>query len=252
MKRFIGVAVIALFVCANFAACSKEATNTPAREKRITKIVSEDNFSGDIEESTITFKYDSRGRLVESTDIGTGYLGGWSSVAKYEWTDTAVIYTEDYLYNDIPYTYEYKYILLSNGLVGTLDYGAGYSEDLSYNADGRYNADGLWEWEGDKLVCIYDDYMSAYTYGEPCKSGYAPLFTIYGNVLFFAHPELIGARTKQLPIGCTHTGYFNKDAKPYSTTYDYEFDAEGYVTKIVCTNIYDSYTHIFTDIITWE
>lgn len=245
-----------VFLCAHFAACSKATTDATAREKRITKIVSEYIFNGLTDESSITFKYDSRGRLAESSAMGKSYMSEWSSEwsseVTYKWTDTAIIYTENYEYENIPYVYEWTYILLSNGLVGTLDYGAGYSEDLSYNADGRYNAFGLWVWEGDKLMCTYSDYMSVYTYGEPCKSGYAPLFTVYDNSLFLVHPELIGVRTKQLPIGCTHTGYFDKEAAPYSTTYEYEFDAEGYVVKIVRTNIFDNYSHIYTDIFTWE
>ena len=249
--RIISVAVMAAFVCANLVACSKETTDVPAGKKRITKIVSEDIFNGITDESTITFKYDSEGRLIESSEKGTSYMSEWSSEIKYKWTDTAIVYTENYEYNNLPYTYEWTCTLLPNGKVGTLN--DGYSnEDLTYNEDGRYDASGLWAWEGDKLMCTYSDYMSAYTYGETCKSGYAPLHTIYGSYLLLIHPELIGAQTNQLPISCTHTGYFNKEAQPYSSTYEYEFDSEGYVTKIVRTDTYDSYTHTFTDIITWE
>jgi hypothetical protein len=44
-----------------------------------------------------------------------------------------------------------------------------------------------------------------------------------------------------------------QNASPYTSTYEYEFDSEGYITKMVVTERFDDgrvATH--TDIVTWE
>lgn len=269
--KSIGAAVMAVLVCANFASCSKDAVDgNPsvdgdpfstvkeyASEKKLTKIVSEYSSYGKTQTQTTAFKYDSDGRLVESVQEGESSNNEeWSGVAEYKWTNTAISYKEKYVYKDghmnIPNTYECRYEV-SKGLVREMDYAGDDVESVSYNKDGRYDGEETWEWDGDKLMCTYSDYMSVYTYGEPCKSGYYPFCSIDSSALFYAHPELLGVRTKQLPVSCRSTAYYVQDLKPYSSTYEYEFDAEGYVIKQKTTEVHeDGYTRVYIDSYTWE
>uniref|UniRef100_UPI004056D120 hypothetical protein n=1 Tax=Alistipes sp. TaxID=1872444 RepID=UPI004056D120 len=256
--RFIGMAVMAMLVSANLASCSKEDGNSSgfvnddANEKKITKIVSESIVYGQTSQATTTFKYDSNGRLVESIEEHKGSEEG-RSVAEYVWTNNSVIYTEESESKWGSRTYHCKY-KLSNGLVRSVDYGDGDSENLSYNEDGRYDNEGTWEWDGDKLMCVFGDYKKLYTYGEPCKSGYYyPIASIDASDLFLAHPQLLGIRTKQLPVSCKGSGYYAQDLSPYTSTYEYEFDAEGYIIKMIVEEKFDNGTiNTFTDTITWE
>ena len=255
--RSIVMAAIAVLVSANFVACSKDAIGDPfstikkyANEKKLVKIVSENVAYGSTEE-TVTFKYDNNGRLVETIANGRNSYSEWISVAEYVWTNDAVIYREEETSGNECRIYERKY-KISNGLVRKI-YDVDEEYPLSYNRDGRYNEDGLLEWNGDKLMCTFGDYMSVYTYGEPCKNGYLPFFSFDSSSLFLAHPELLGVRTKQLPQSCRSTAYYAQNIDPYSSTYEYEFDADGYVTKQKVTEIYESgYTLVFTDNFTWE
>ena len=263
--RFLRVVLATALVCANFASCRTDVTvdsfpdnpfGDDANEKKLVKIVSESVVYGQTTEETITFKYDSEGKLIETVEKGKTNYEEWSGIAEYVWTNDAVIYREDYTYksshDNINETYECKY-QLSNGLVRSLDYGGGDIEYLSYNKDGRYDNEKTWEWDGDKLKCIYGDYKSVYTYGEPCTSGYYPFCSIDAGTLFFAHPELLGVRTKQLPTSCVATGYYDSYVKPYSSTYEYELDLEGYVVKVVVTTIYeDNQIETYVETFTWE
>ncbi|MBP3551068.1 MAG: hypothetical protein J6J57_05430 [Alistipes sp.] len=268
MKKlgFIGMAVMAMLVSANLSSCSKEDGNSSgfvnkyANEKKITKIVSESVTYAQTSRTTTTFKYDSNGRLIETIDEYKGPNNQEESrgIAQYTWTNTAVIYTEEYEiksthHGNFTETYKFKYGL-SNGLVRSVDYGDGDSENLSYNEDGRYDNEGTWEWNGDKLICVLGDYKVLYTYGEPCKSGYYyPIADIDASALFLAHPELLGVRTKQLPVSCKGSGYYAQDVSPYTSTYEYEFDTEGYIIKTIVTRKFDNGSiHTFTDTITWE
>ena len=59
----------------------------------------------------------------------------------------------------------------------------------------------------------YDEYGYIYdytiTYEKSCRKGYFPLSIImdleFNFYLYFAHPELLGLRTSQLPASVTYT-----------------------------------------------
>ena len=52
-----------------------------------------------------------------------------------------------------------------------------------------------------------------------------------GDILFNAHPELVGARITYLPSNMTSTNE--------RTTFDYELDADGYIKS--CTIVEEEY-----------
>ena len=81
-------------------------------------------------------------------------------------------------------------------------------------------------------MSIYDGSDKyTFTYGESCEKGYYPLIPYFMGyrsptemMLFMAHPEITGMRTKQLP---TRMG---------GITFTYEFDKEGYISKLGVNN----------------
>ncbi|MBR5002239.1 MAG: DUF4595 domain-containing protein [Bacteroidaceae bacterium] len=116
-------------------------------------------------------------------------------------------------------------------------------------------------WDNDKLISVTEEdentytnskeiYDYTFTYDQTCKKGYFPLYMCYlgrdevpdSDDITIVHPELFGLRTKQLPA--TVCG------GPYSVaeTFAYEFDKDGYISKIIVTSgIYKwSYT------LTWK
>lgn len=215
--RFFGMAVIAICLCTNFTACSKDddadgGGNTA--EKRLTKIA--------IDEYVFyVFIYDNQGRLVEARSDVYGS-------DTYKWKDDAIDVYYDGKYNS---TYNLTYGLVSNRYRPSEPSQYQY-EYYTYNIEGRL-VDGL-VWEGDKLISMvgWSDYEVTYTYNNTtCKSGYYPLFV--ENSLFMAHPEIFGMKTNQLPISCKGVPGGHIQAEEFTETYEYEFDAEGYISKII-------------------
>ena len=101
------------------------------------------------------------------------------------------------------------------------------------------------------MAAIYDDDEEGkLTYGKTCSKGYHPFIaTMIGageyQVLFMAHPEIAGMRTSQLPQSITWTHTDNYSGKTDSSTYTftYEFDKEGYISKI--NSEYSTYTFVW-------
>ena len=235
-------------MCANFASCSKDddAANTDVggndeggnqevtvSEKKLVKMVSN--------EDTYTFSYDDEGRLSSVTEID---IDG-NTTRKYEyqfiWGDNAI---KEIIRDDDGDEQSCTFIL-TNGLVQTCD---GGNDTFSYNSSNRlikidykqdyydYRTEVIWD--KDKLVSIVDyyngktEYDTTFTYGATCKKGYYPLIPddVYWDLLFVAHPEIAGMRTTQLPTTYTERNAYN-DTK-FTTNISYEFDKEGYISKI--------------------
>ena len=255
--RFIGMALFAILMCVNFAACSS-SDDDPTEEpeeggvvvsgKKLTKIVCKSESTTDIE--TYTFNYDSKGRLIEATESyeEDGYKD--TETYQFTWGDDAIKVVINPNYN---YT-----LTLNNGLVrnSNLD-----DEDgiFTYNNSNRfikYSSNSKYEtcsaiWDGDKLVSISDSEDDAtLTYGTSCKKGYFPFVaTMLANdadaALFMAHPEIAGMRTNQLPTKITWTD--NE-----TSTLTYEFDKEGYISKVVDKETFNGSTETYTYTLTWQ
>ena len=77
----------------------------------------------------------------------------------------------------------------------------------------------------------WSEFDVTYTYGNvSCEKGYYPLFS--EEPIERVHPEIFGIRTKQLPISSKNVFRGNNRENDYSETYTYEFNAEGYISKI--------------------
>ena len=71
------------------------------------------------------------------------------------------------------------------------------------------------------------------------------VFTHRKYLIVEAHPEIVGARTTQLPVSDVYT-YHGNESK--TTTYDYEFDKEGYISRFVRRRGNSAYVYDLT----WE
>lgn len=215
----IGMALFAVLLSVNFTSCTKDenldGNEDFSNEKKLVKMVGKDDESGKNQE-VFTFKYDDKGRLIEST--GSFDFGEHTWTSHYTWKDNVIMIDDDYA------------IALENGRIkGNSD-----DETFIYNSSnritkyvGKYDTATI-TWDGDKIVSMYS-YMGAmtFTYGETCKKGYCPIIPylmFQYDGLSLAHPELFGARSKQLP---TMVG---------GILLTYEFDKEGYITKIYLNN----------------
>ena len=212
--RIIEMAMMAVLMSVGFASCSKESPDGNedfSNEKKLVKIVSKDKNGKDLE--VFTFEYDNKGKLTKST--GSFDHGEYAWTSNYTWNDNVIMIDEDYA------------VALENGLVKSNS----NNDTYTYNDSNRItqythnNRTTTITWDGDKIVTMssYVGSNLSFTYGEPCKKGYCPLIPYlmfqYDN-LSLAHPEIFGARSKQLP---TMVG---------GILLTYEFDKEGYITKI--------------------
>ena len=248
--RFLGMAVIAVCMCANFTACSKdgdgsEGGGSSVSEKKLVRIVYNYGDSGE----TYKFSYDKQGRVVES-QCGDEYEN-WKS--EYIWGNNTLQVDTNYsrtipVHPDLSGTSEYSEVYtIENGLVlkCTCEDEVYY---YSYDNTGRWNKDMTWD--GDKLILEYkgdNKYKYNYT-GLTCKKGYLPNFNV-GEPLFIAHPELVGIQTKLLPTSATYTNFIDPSIAGGTVNYKYEFDSEGYISKI--TEKYDDGETV-TYTLTWE
>lgn len=258
--RFFGMALAAVCMCVNFAACSKDDDSDGAggtnggdytSEKKLAKIVSEP--------WTETFSYDDQGRLIEVVYVREEESSKQTDVYQYIWGDDAilvnmkseVIFSDGYTSN---YTRNFRYNI-GNGRVQS-------SGDIKYNNSNRlsqwYTDEYTDEyfWDGDKLMAINEGDIK-FTYKESCKKGYSPLFVEYiysEDPLFMAHPEIIGCRTKQLPATITVTwndgpGYGEQTE---AISYSYKFDNEGYISKITMSDGPSNGPVVDICYLTWE
>ncbi len=257
------MALAAILLCVNFTSCSKDddpTTDEPqgggsaVSSKKIVKIVgtgtSEEGSYSDSFSETYTFNYDSQGRLVQA-GFNEEYNGGKRTENyQFVWGDDAIkVKCIDGSGSSLTFN-------LNDQLVRNSDDG----DSFLYNSSNRF-AKGIYgsnyvvtaTWDGDKIVSIsrsengYKEDLT-FKYGNSCKKGYFPLIamTIQDNrefcLLFMAHPEIAGMRTSQLPTSSTVT----EDNLGETETITYEFDKEGYISKIKTKDSYGSATYTLT------
>lgn len=231
--KLFGVAVVAICMCVNFTACSSgddADSGGFAGERKLVKMVLSD---GDYTE-TYKFSYDNQGRVTEIKIGDEDYA--WSRL--FYWEDNSVRIMQD--------SGEHRgTCTIENGLVRSeycsADYDP-YTQYYHYNiADryigesGRYDSDIVWE--GDKLISMVGlwDYNTTYTYGNvTCKKGYYPLFEL--TDFSYTNPELVGMKTNQLPVSSVLVWREEFHQEDTHNTYEYEFNAEGYLSKVIVKN----------------
>ena len=238
------MALAAILLCVNFTSCSKDDDPTEEPEeggivvsgKKLAQIVgTETSEDGSYSETyAYVFNYDSQGRLVQAVYSEDYY--GYKDTRSYQfvWGDDAIkVNCVDGSGSSLTYN-------LNDKLVRNSDNG----DTFSYNSSNKF-AKGIYEydyvvttiWDGDKLVSISrDEENVTLKYGNSCQKGYFPLIAtmIQDNpefcLLFMAHPEIAGLRTSQLPTSVTITDDYSGETE--TSTITYEFDKEGYISKI--------------------
>ncbi len=245
--KLIIIALVALLV---FNSCSNEFDfNDEKKLVRCTCV-----FDNSFMYIDRTFEYDKKGRLVSAYEEQYYAENVYSKCSyTYNWNKESVdVFTVSFakLLSDTKahYTSQNFTITLENKRFAKFVYDKEYDEyNYTYDSEGRLKryrgsvSDVTCEWDGDKLVSavnidIHDDIK--YKYGNiSCVKGYCPII-VWDNtqeMITLAHPERVGLRTTHCPVSKNAYTEFFDDPITYNHTYEYEFDDEGYITKIIET-----------------
>lgn len=264
--RFFEMALIAVLVCANFASCNKDDDRANENsEKKLVKIV--DNYQ------SCSFIYGNNGKLIKAIQETTS---GTCLTYEYTWRNGTIRQDRSGGGGYTPISTIYH---LENGFIKYSRCEEDPCEYYSYRQNRlnklEYRDGSCWhivkttDWFENKLLYLvsyskyYDNENNSnieftYNYNESCKKGYFPFipeilgfdtyppsgFTHSGGVLLMAHPEIAGIRTNELLAGYMYNDY--KDC-----TYEYEFDEEGYISKIKKVN-YAGSSSTTTYTLIWE
>lgn len=254
--RIVGIVVMTVLMGVGLISCTKDDDSTKeengvvVNEKKLVKIsYSASNYT--------VFTYDNNGRLIEAEDISNS---GSSFKRTMIWGDDAIKINTKEKYNGQEYNGSYT-LYLEDGLVKRSDLNS-RTYTYTYNNSNRLIE---WErekaktsiiWDGDKLVSATDEEYGhttdmTLTYEKSCKKGHFPpmcdlIYVGHGSPIFYAHPELAGLRTTQLPASVTTIRDNNSTD---TVNYSYELDKQGYISKITITEE-DSEPYTYT--LTWE
>ena len=245
-SKMIGAAMVALLLCAGFTSCSDD--NTPvAKEKKLVRVA---YGTPDMIYDDMVLSYDNQGRLNKAVQVSkddeTKYLTKTYDIT---WKDNVVdvdLQVKDQDGGD--YIDENCTLTLQNGLVSQKsgNFAISFNEVYSYDRSGRlikyesFSADITLQWKNDKLIDVTHDMSSfawtdTHTYGtDSTPKGYNPVIptVTVGDPIFLAHPELCGVKTAELPVRHVSVYQYNGIEDTSSTDYSYEFDKDGYLTKV--------------------
>lgn len=216
MKQFrlLGMALLALVMSVGFVACSSsdddDNNGGGNSTKKLTKVIS----YGEGKEYAEIFSYDTNGKLKSYNDGDDTYTFNWAddkvSITCSDGTSGTCYLLNNLVRNSTFYNTKYSY----------------NDNNKLTNIKNQYSTYS-YKWEGDKITECEN---KIYSYsGKTCK-GFNPVIwesdIFYGNDWFFACPELLGAKSNQLPDGFKYKDENDKEAK-----ITYTFDSEGYVTE---------------------
>lgn len=259
--RMFGMALFAVLMCVNFAACSSSGDDEPeVNEEGIVtneKKLIEMKMNEEGEEITWTFSYDEKGRLtaIKGIEIDTEFDDQGTFTRNLTWGDGIIFYKNGH--DNITFT-------LLNGLITSAESKDGDLTDATFT----YNSSkqlitfkdeqdydtyiNNYTWEGGKLTKITDedgDVIQLSYNNKTCK-GYFPIIAfgddmVDDNEFFAAHPELIGMRTNQLPS----KAYAKWGDEEETTEFSYTFTNDGYIESCTAKYIWEDYDGTYTDIV---
>ena len=264
--RLIGMALMAVLVCINFAACVETTSadgdgggDGGGGSKRLKEI----HTVGETDNTT-SFKYNEDGELIQIVEEEMESNGNKTvHTYKFHWAGNSIdIDREDYYmyyYNGEKKEHYGNYscmLTLEGGLVQSCAEENDVVRYFNYNDNGRIaSINGRYEaridWNGDKMIRVSaNEAETEISYGKTCSKGFFPLMgsQILGpyEELFNACPELIGARSNKLPTKAQI--YDNYDGRTLTTNVSYKYK-DGYVSHI-STKSSSGYTQEID--ITWE
>ncbi len=255
--KFIGMALFAILMCVNFTSCSKDDGPTKndngiiTKGKRLTKLTCDDS---DEFESYI-FNYDDNGKLIEVIETKEGAPYCYYS---FIWNDDFVQEIANYI--DGYYSYDMTYFVKEGIIKNSLGNSSGpysnttYGDTLVYNSSNKlirnkwHDGTNSFIWNDDKLISYSIKHYSSigagfdqdqkYIYSDlTCSKGcFHPilftareyLFADRNYVFAFAHPELFGLKTTQLPAE-----EYYRSGDEICCYFEYKIDNNGYVSNII-------------------
>lgn len=246
---------MALVIGVSFSSC-KPDEDQEETTKRLVKFT-----SGGFEN---TLKYDDQGHLIEYVNVM-----GLDSVVNtytytYVWKEDAIDITLDI--NGV--AQEKCTLELENGLAFRIsDNPLTFYSSFKYNSSDRliecesFMGTRSLEWSDDKLMAKQDDFTvgtgsNTYTYEKNyTTNGYNPLipYVITTDLLYVAHPELAGLATQKLFNRENSNDIIGDKEYTSSYKYEYEFDEDGYVNKVIVRHDVEDCEHIVSEYtMVWE
>lgn len=251
--RMIGMALFAVLMCVNFAACSSDDDEPETNEEGVVtneKKLVEMTETGDTYTyiGKYEFSYDSKGRLEQVIYKSQNKKNGTTTeteIIEYTWGDNA-IYTRRRDYIDITYSLTKDIVTkmtekIPDGI--SVIYNLSYNNSKELTKISHFNPSAELETEQarynwvngniDGYIMDNDEiYEIEYTthknkgwwYSDVEYVGWSA-YTDDEAPLFYAHPELLGKQSLYLPKIIKSNQYWWE--------FFYEFDNEGYITK--CT-----------------
>ena len=254
--RLFGVAVTTLCMCVNFSACRNgddAGSGDFTGERKLVKMIFNYADVGEI----YLFNYDNQGRAIEAK---WAYVdddnNAWNQL--FIWKDNTLQVMDDGSHRC---TYTIKNGLVRSEYVPPYDnYSGALNVYYTYNTSNRLireiserngqSYSYYTTWNADKLISQEGagDYDVTYTYEDlTCIKGYCPLYLL--DQIYMAHPEIFGMKSTQLPVSCAKKHRGGQSECDYTETYQYEFDAEGYISKII---VKDDKGYTYPIILTWK
>lgn len=223
--RLIGMALFAVLMCANFVSCSSnddDPTNeNESTQKLISSLITPE---GD----TFMFTYNEKKQLISVVESGE------NNKIEFEWSDTQIKATPTNKYENSSVVYQ-----LNNGVITSVQ-----DNKVTYDKDKHLvsvNNNNTWTWSNENISKFVHEYdhrkPDTYTYSYYTdKENKHPIIDVrsarlyyvgaleYDELLFMAHPSLLGKSNKNLIKSRTE----GNSAKEYT----YELDSNGYPLNI--------------------
>lgn len=237
--RLAGVSLTTIILCLAFTSCSK----FNSQDYKVKRLV---NFSNDVDspdsQNGYTFSYDNNGRLISATVTNDSIV-----YHNFNWEGNTITVNKTSNTGSAPLKYK---IVMENNLVKYFEKENNDLCTFTYNSANKFvesSYGNYADWDGDKFIKYTKNKVECIlTYGTTCENGYLPFAATLippseCTVLYLAHPEIGGMRTNQLP---STIDFYFAGKKADSMNFNYEFDKDGYITKIINDDV--SY------FLTWE
>ncbi len=247
--RIIGMILVAIIMGVNFTSCN------PDKDEPTKKLVM---FGHNGNEKILN--YDDQGHLIGYSDE----IGGIATTYTFVWGENTIDITIDLG----GLSQEKCTLKLENGFASEISENPlTFSSSFKYNSSNRLIECKNWlctrslEWDDDKLMVKHDDAAigtgkDTYTYNNNTTKGYNPLIPFLvtpTELLYVAHPELAGlASQKLIDTEDTYDLLGYDEEYTYSYKYEYGFDEDGYINKVIvrhneedCEHIVSEYTFVW-------
>jgi hypothetical protein len=253
--RIIGMVLMVIIMGVNFTSC-KPNNNEEETTKKLVKFCHGNN-------ETI-LKYDDQGHFIEYSEVMGLDSVFHTYTYTYVWKENAIEIT---LSMD-GVAMENCTLDLENGLAsGISDNPLVFTSSFKYNSANRliestnFMGTQSIEWNDDKFTATCSNSLvntknESFTYEKNYTTkGYNPLipYTISSTeMLYVAHPELAGLATQKLFNSENSISIMNDKEYTFSYKYEYGFDEDGYVNKVIvrhneedCEHIVSEYTFVW-------